>query len=344
MVSSKIKWTVVGVMILFLLVLSYFLFRSVFYLFFASVAVSYLLGPMVDGFRDQGVPPVVAILISYALIVTLLLAFALLIFPLLYEEFSGILFSLPRYYDYLLSFWARYVKDTSVMDFLGAIGLEEKFVSYAEAWSGNMAQRSLALLAALPKFALYLILIPVIAYYLLRDKNEILGKLLLSFPPRFRVTVTTLGSQINEVLWGFLRGNVVIALLVAVLTVAGLMLLKLRYAAALGVLYALFDMIPYFGPVLGAIPVVVIALIQGDCNLLLVLFALFAVQQIENFFLSPKILGNQVGLHPVSVILLVLIGGYCGGIFGMVLVIPFAAVAKVVLVYLYRRIVAPDID
>lgn len=344
MVSSKVKCSVVGIFVFLLLVLFYFLFRGVFYLFFASVAVCYLLGPMVDGFRKQSVPPVAAIFISYALILTLLLCFVLLIFPLLYKEFSGILSLLPRYYDDLFSFWSRHVKDTSVMNFLEVIGLEEKLMAYVEAWSSNMAHRSLDFLAALPKFALYLILIPVIAYYLLRDKNEILEKLLLSFSPRFRVTVTTLGCQMNEVLWGFLRGNVVIALIVAVLTTAGLMILKLRYAAALGVLYALFDMIPYFGPVLGAVPVVIIALIQGNCNLLLVLLVLFAVQQIENFFLSPKILGEHVGLHPISVILLVLIGGYCGGIFGMILIIPFAAVAKVVLVFLYRRVVAPDID
>ncbi|MBQ2765104.1 MAG: AI-2E family transporter, partial [Firmicutes bacterium] len=108
--------------------------------------------------------------------------------------------------------------------------------------------------------------------------------------------------------------------------------------------YGFLEIIPYFGPFLWMIPIVLFLLLQGESNIFIVIVLLFFIQQFENYFISPRILGDQVGLHPVSVILLVLVGGYFGGIIGMVLIIPVAAVLKVVLIFLYNRLVASGID
>ncbi|MGM9567583.1 MAG: AI-2E family transporter [Clostridia bacterium] len=182
------------------------------------------------------------------------------------------------------------------------------------------------------------------SYYFLRDKNKIAGHLLMMFPPPARVTVTTLWEEIDGVLMAFIRGNLLVSLFVTLLTTTGLFFLGVEYAAVLGILYGILDIIPYFGPFLGAIPVILLPLMQGDVNMILLILLLFGVQQCENFFISPRILGDQVGLHPVTVMVLVLIGGYCGGILGMVGVIPLAAVLKVLLIFLYERLVATSVD
>ena len=135
-----------------------------------------------------------------------------------------------------------------------------------------------------------------------------------------------------------------VAFIVGILTFGALWILGVDHALVFGILYGVLDIIPYFGPFLGMIPIVLFLLLQGEANIFLVIVLLFLIQQFENYFISPRILGDQVGLHPVSVILLVLVGGYCGGIIGMVLIIPVAAVLKVVLIFLYNRLVASGID
>lgn len=319
-------------------------FRTVFFLLMLSLIFAYLLHPAVNGFGSRGVPLPAAILVSYGIFFTVLLFFLLVILPLLYNEFIGIFDALPVYYQYVLDLWDHYVTETGWMDFLGNIGFNEKVLSFLNARTERFAAETVHLLTLLPRFALYALLVPVISYYFLRDKNQIAGGLLMMFPPSVRVTAATLWEEVDGVLMAFIRGNLLVAFIVGLLTTVGLFLLGVEYAAVLGFLYGILDIIPYFGPFLGAIPTVLLPLMQGDVNMFLLVLLLFSVQQFENFFISPRILGDRVGLHPVTVIVLVLVGGYCGGILGMVGMIPLAAVGKVLLIFLYRRYVAAPID
>lgn len=319
-------------------------FRAVFFLLLVSVILAYLLHPAVNGFNAKGVPLPVGILVSYAIFFTVLLFFLTVILPGLYKELIGIFDALPVYYQYVLDLWDHYVTETGWMAFLGSVGFDEKIAGFFSAWTDRFAEDTVHFLTLLPQFALYALLVPVISYYFLRDKNSIAGHLLMMFPPSVRVTVTTLWEEIDGVLMAFIRGNLLVSLFVSLLTTMGLFFLGVEYAAVLGILYGILDMIPYFGPFLGAIPVILLPLMQGDVNMILLILLLFAVQQCENFFISPRILGDQVGLHPVTVMVLVLVGGYCGGILGMVGVIPLAAVLKVLLIFLYERLVATSVD
>ena len=198
--------------------------------------------------------------------------------------------------------------------------------------------------ALIPRFLLYSFLVPVVSYYLLRDKDKIAGNILLIFPPGLRVAVTTVWEEINNVLKGFIGGSLLVSLFVGILTFLGLFALGADYAAALAILYGLLDIIPYFGPILGALPVILLTALQGDINVFWVILLIFFVQQTENYFISPRILGDHVGVHPVSVIFLVLAGGTLGGIWGMILSVPLAAVIKVIVKFLYKRFVATAID
>lgn len=331
----------IGLVILLTLMIC---FRAVFMLLIISVILAYLLHPAVNGFSAKGVPQMVGILVSYGIFLTLLLFFLMVLMPRIYREFVDIFDALPVYYQYVLDLWNHYVTETGWMAFLGSVGFDDKIMGFFSAWTDSFAEDTVHLLTLVPQFALYALLVPVLSYYFLRDKNKIITHLLMMFPPSSRVAVTTLWEQIDHVLMAFIRGNLLVAFCVGLLTTIGLFLLGVDYAAVLGILYGLLDIIPYFGPFLGAIPVILLPLIQGDVNMILLILLLFAVQQCENFFISPRILGDQVGLHPVTVMVLVLVGGYCGGILGMVGVIPLAAVVKVLWIFLYEKLVATAID
>lgn len=332
-----------------LLVLAFLLwlvlvFNDLFMLFIAAVITAYLLQPVTKAFIDHGVRPAAAILVTYAMIVTALLFLIIVILPDLYAECAGLFQALPAYYDYVLSLWNHYVAGTKFMELAGSIGLDEKITGSLANWTESFADRTVSFLQALPRLVFYSILVPVVAYYFLRDQEKIGDTLLMFFPPSLRTDVLTLWEEIDAVLKGFIKGNLLISLIVGSATAAGLFFLDVRYAAILGILYGIFDLIPYFGPFLGAIPIVLLPMIQGDVNIFLVILLLIIVQQGENIFVSPRVLGNSVGLHPVTVIFLVLLGGYLGGILGMVLIIPLAGVVKVIARFVYGKIVAYPTD
>jgi predicted PurR-regulated permease PerM len=118
----------------------------------------------------------------------------------------------------------------------------------------------------------------------------------------------------------------------------GLALLKIPYALFIGLLAGLFDIIPYFGPVLGFLPAAALALSQSPLTVLWVLLLFIAANQIENSLISPWLIGDRVGLHPLVVIFAVLVGGYLMGILGLLIAVPVAAIGRVLLdFFLLRR-------
>lgn len=342
----KRKTWVIGIALVLLLVLILLInaFGGLFMLFVVSVITAYLLHPIIAAFIRRGVPVSVAILVTYGMILTGLLFLIIVAIPELYGECAALFDALPIYYAYVMSLWNHYVAGTKFMDLIGSVGLDQRISLLLSSWTESFAERTVTFLSALPRIVFYSVLVPVVAYYFLRDKEKISDWFLMFFPPTVRVNVMTLWEEIDGVLWGFVKGNLLISLIVGTATAVGLLFLKVDYAAILGILYGILDIIPYFGPFLGAIPIVVLPLLQGDVNIFLVILLLIVVQQGENIFISPRVLGNSVGLHPVTVIFLVLIGGYLGGILGMVLIIPLFAVVKVIMKFIYQKIVAYPTD
>ncbi|MGI5873633.1 MAG: AI-2E family transporter [Bacillota bacterium] len=342
--SRKTKWIAAAILAAPAALYLLWRFAAVFWLVFAAAVISYLLSPAVAALTRRGVPVAAACAVCYGIIAVSLTFAAVVLLPLLYGECSSVLSSLPVYYRYLLSLWERYLDGTAVFRWFAFFGFDEKLSALFLSWGERFASRTVEFLAFLPTLAFYALLTPVLSYYFLRDRERAAEAALRVFPPRARSAVLTVGREANDVFFAFVRGNLLIAAIVAAMTGVGLFLCGVESAAVLGVLYGLMDLIPYFGPVLGAVPVVLLSLLQGNVNIFLVLALIFLIQQAESTLITPKILGDRVGLHPVSVIVLVLIGGSVGGLAGMVLMIPLAAVAKVVLKYCYEKLVATDID
>jgi len=138
----------------------------------------------------------------------------------------------------------------------------------------------------------------------------------------------------------FIRGHLLVASMVGVLTSLGLALVGVKFYLLLGIIAGIADLIPYFGPIIGAIPAVGLALLNSSQQALYVLLVMVVVQQVENNLLSPKILGDSVGLHPVVVIFVLLAGGHLFGILGMLLAVPLTAILRILVNYLYTLLVS----
>ncbi len=171
---------------------------------------------------------------------------------------------------------------------------------------------------------------PVVAYYLLRDRQEIFSFIERLVPSRARSLVLSVAAGSREAIGQYVRGQVVISLITGVLTAIGLLIAGLPSWLLMGFFMAIFNLIPYFGPVLGAIPIVLLAAAQGWGMILKCLIVVVATQQIESMLVTPRILSNASDLHPVVVVVALFIGGSMGGLAGMVFAIPCVLILRVV--------------
>jgi predicted PurR-regulated permease PerM len=201
-------------------------------------------------------------------------------------------------------------------------------------------------LANLPKalstVTLY-ILSPVIAIYFLADWKILEQGFLRVIPQRWRMEWRRLWQDINHVIRQFVRGNIIVAVIVGVLIGVGVKLVGMEYALLIGLICGVSDLIPYFGPVIGAVPSVLLALIKSPGMALKVILIILIVQQLEGNVISPKLMGESVGLHPLWVVFALLASGEIAGFWGMFLAVPLAAVIRVVLKHIYFRLVSSKV-
>jgi predicted PurR-regulated permease PerM len=184
-----------------------------------------------------------------------------------------------------------------------------------------------------------IVLLPVLTFFFLRDWDLFVGRVAALVPRDHAETVSRLALESSAVLGAFLRGQLLVMLVLGVLYGIGLSLVGLNLGILIGIVAGVLTFVPYLGPatviVLGGIA----ALVQyGDWQHLLGVLAVFSVGQvIESYWLTPKLVGDRIGLHPVAVIFAVLAGGQLFGFLGMLLALPVAAIANVLLRYAHER-------
>lgn len=176
--------------------------------------------------------------------------------------------------------------------------------------------------------ALNLVLTPVLAYYILKDRERLARGLLELVPPRQRGTVVALALQVDQTLAAVIRGQLLVSMTVGAAVAAGLALLQVPYALVLGLLTGLLDIVPYFGPVAAGVPILALALAKSPVTAVWAAGLLVAANQLEGAFLQPKVMSRTAGLHPLVVIGAVLTGAELAGIPGMLVAVPVASVVR----------------
>lgn len=171
---------------------------------------------------------------------------------------------------------------------------------------------------------------PLIIYYFLYDSENMINKALIIFPPESRNVIKKIIEDIDKVLGRYIISQLILCGIITVATFFILMFMKVDFPLILSLINGIFNIIPYFGPIFGVIPAILIALLASPKIALYTALWLFVLQQIEGNLLSPKIIGESISMHPLTVILLLLIGGKIGGILGMILAVPLGVVIKVI--------------
>jgi predicted PurR-regulated permease PerM len=200
------------------------------------------------------------------------------------------------------------------------VGLTTNFIGYLM----NFATR-----------AIEIIVIPVLAYYFLKDWRVIKSFILSRFSSELRPRVYLLIKETSKVISQYIRGQILICIIMGLIVFCGLYIMGVEYPLILGILAAITETIPFLGPILGAVPGIFIAyLISPELTVKVTIFYIIA-HQFEKHIIIPNIMGKAINLHPAVIILSLLIGAHLFGVMGMVLAVPVAAVLRVFLKHLW---------
>jgi predicted PurR-regulated permease PerM len=171
---------------------------------------------------------------------------------------------------------------------------------------------------------------PLIIYYFLSDSENMINKALIILPPEGRNITKKIIEDIDKVLGRYILSQLVLCGIITIATFLILVFMKVDFPLILSLINGILNIIPYFGPLFGVIPAILIALLISPKTAIYAAIWLFALQQIEGSVLSPKIIGDSISMHPLTVILLLIIGGGISGILGMILAVPLGVVIKVI--------------
>jgi predicted PurR-regulated permease PerM len=186
-------------------------------------------------------------------------------------------------------------------------------------------------------FVIGMVIVPFWLFYVLNDEARGRRAFYNAIPEVAREDVRCILSILDGLLSSYLRGQLILCVLVGTMSTIALALLGIDLALLLGTLAGIFELIPILGPYLGAVPAVLIALLRSPMLALWVALAFFAIQQIENLLMVPRIAGNAVRFHPAVVMIIVVVGAEVAGIWGMLLGVPLSAMVRDVFRYLYLR-------
>jgi len=318
--------------------------------FLISALLAYLGDPLVDRLERWRIKRVYGVVAVFALMFIAGMASLIILLPMLQQQAVSLVNAIPQALD-----WAQQRLLPKLAELLGrdvvALDIEAIRQALAGHWQqvGSLAGHVVASLSRSGQVVLgwltYLLLIPVVSFYLLRDWDHLVRAVHDLLPQRVAPTVARLAREIDAVLAEFLRGQLTVMFALALIYTVGLWLVGLDLAFAIGMLAGLVSFVPYLGLIVGAIAAVVAAFLQfQDVAHLLGVLAVFGVGQLlEGMVLSPLLVGDRIGLHPVAVIFAVMAGGQLFGFFGVLLALPAAAVVVVLLRHSHERYLASSL-
>ncbi|MBI4132090.1 MAG: AI-2E family transporter [Candidatus Sungbacteria bacterium] len=317
-----------------LLVAALFYLRQIVAALLFAIVIASGIEPGVKWFERLRVPRILAVLIIYVVAIAVLSGAIWLVLPALADEFSAFLDAFPRYQRILLS-ELRSFRDLPFFSVLSE-GAESVILNppFDLRSAGSSA---LDILVSVFGGVFSVVILVVVSFYLASQEDGIEHFLRMVTPLREEEYVIDLWSRSRAKIGQWLRGQALLGVVVGILVFIALTLLGIRYALFLALLAAVFELIPVIGPILAAVPAVFFAFISSPVLGLVVAVVYTIIQQLESHVLVPLLMRRVIGLNPLVVVVALLIGAKLGGILGMFLAVPLAAVAVEIMADVDRR-------
>lgn len=312
--------------------------------FLAGFVLAYFLDPVADHMQKWGISRLAAALLIVILALVLLITAVVVFVPMLVDQvgrFAGELPALIQSLAVRLNAWApQWMKDAvnnSGTDIQASV---TQFAGRAADWILSVLKTLLSGGLALVNLVSLLVVTPIVAFYMLVDWDRMIATIDGWVPRDYVNTVRELGRDVNAAMAGFIRGQGTVCLLLGIFYAAGLTFAGLKFGLAIGLLAGALTFIPYAGAMTGGVLAIGVALVQfwPDYWAIGLVVGVFALGQfLEGNFLSPKLVGKSIGLHPVWLMFALFAFGYAFGFVGLLLAVPMAAAAGVLVRFALRQ-------
>lgn len=308
-----------------------------------AIIAAFVLNPLVNALTDvpmgtkkYHLPREVAILLAFLLTGLLLSAITMFVLLPFISEFNNFVIDLPKLVsriNKLTMLIEQQANSAQVPDNIRSLitdGLTGA-ASYGVGFMRNIINAVFAFATQI----IELVVVPVLTYYFLKDWRSLKADVITLFPPLSQPRAVSIIEELAMVVSNYIRGQVLISAIMGLMVFSGMYFLRVDYPLVLGLLVTLTETLPIIGPIIGAIPAILLAYLSSPVLATKVAAFYIILHQIENHIIVPNIMGHTIDLHPVLVIISLLIGGQLYGIAGMILAVPVAALFKVVLRHLW---------
>lgn len=320
----------------------YFLYRVRIILipFVFAVLIAYLLNPLVVFLERKKFSRSWAIIITYIIVFGILGLILVYGVPVMLHELNKLVKAIP-----VLTSEVRHIissLEAKFSDFELPEAIRKAFnesINHTERVIVEILKSGTKKIVTVFSYIAGLLVSPLFAFYMLKDIEKIKSSFEFTLPRLYRNDVMALLRDFDEIISGFLRGHLLVSLIVGILTGTGMYIIGTDFAIVVGILAGIAEFIPYLGPFITAVPAITLSLLISKRTALYALIVVLIVQQLENAVISPKILGDSLGLHPLIIIFTLLAGGELFGFAGLLLAVPVAAALKVTLRYAYLKLV-----
>ncbi len=316
--------------------------------FVAGMALAYFLNPLADRLERHGMHRLVATLLVLGAFILVFVLAAIIVLPLLGSQLLQFIQRIPEYFRLLQDLivteanqeWIRRMIGSDTLDLRKSVG---DLVGQGAAWAGTFLQGIWSGGRALLSLVAVLVVTPIVTLYLLLDWHRMVNKVDSWLPRDHRQTIRGLAREIDEVLAGFIRGQAIVSLFLGMFYAVTLTLVGLNFGLLIGFAAGLLNFVPYLGSTTGLLIAGGVALAQfwPDWPWIVAVIGIFLFGQfIEGYFLQPKMVGDRVGLHPVWLIFALFAFGYLLGFVGLLIAVPLAAAAGVLVRFALRQYLA----
>lgn len=341
----KVQWVALALAIAWL----FSKLSSILTPFIIAAMLGWLGDPLVDRIQARGVSRNTAVISVFAVMCVILLILMLVLVPVIARQVGTLAQSWPEYQAWLNNWFyntlAPWVQSKFNFDLVGWFDSEHLIEMVREHWDrvGGIAATVLGYVSrsgiGMVLWMVNLVLIPILAFFFLRDWDLFVERVASLIPRDSLATVTKLAKESSDVLGGFLRGQFMVMIALAILYGGGLSLVGVKIGILIGLIGGMLSFVPYLGPTSVVVMGTIAALVQGlGWKGVAGVGVVWAVAQlVESYILTPKLVGDRIGLHPMVVIFAVMAGGALFGFVGMLLALPGAAVLNVLLRYCVDR-------
>ncbi len=279
--------------------------------------------PFVNWLVSHKIPKPLAIALPYLITLTLIVLIIIPTLPLFVDQVHSLLNNFPDYMD-------------KTAKLLNVKVTDNQFQTFATSQLDNIGKNIVALTGEVFSAFFAVLTLFVVSFYMLMDHERIKRNITELFPRRYKSYIHTVIVEAEQKLGAWLRGQIILSLVIGICTWVALSLAGMKYALPLALIAGVGEVIPTVGPIISAVPAIIIALNISPAMAGIVTFIYILIQLAENHFIVPKVMQRAIGLHPLFTIMTILIGGKLMGVIGALLAIPIVAFSSVFITNLWK--------